>query len=346
MPSLAQYRRAVAVESGPYVGPESYTVRATSGSSTTKIVCSAYPIRSGIPQADLYVERPLFRPDAQRLDDRDRYVMTYDPPTGTLTPDLPWTFPPIAPPGGSTYENMEAFRYGGLDTPPFDGLEMFQYEELEDLGATGVGERFEILGPFDVPTLHQLINDGLKQCWIVVEVACVTTPGASRHSLEIVSPWLQDANHVRQAGVLTYGEDRNQADPFDRVVHGAVERDGGTFYFNTDRRTFAEGDILYLRCYKRAYDHCRANGGVFGDQTGLELDTDEAPIERDWLASSALTVGWRRFAHILEPQANQRLIRDQISAAAWFTDRSRQHFTAVAPTLTFRPARRFGPVHV
>ena len=91
-----------------------------------------------------------------------------------------------------------------------------------------------------------------------------------------------------------------------------------------------------------AYDHCRPAGGVYGDQSGLALETDEAPIERDWLASSALTVGWRRFGHILEPNANQRLIRDQASAAAWVTDRSRQHFTAVAPTLTFRPARQFG----
>jgi hypothetical protein len=73
------------------------------------------------------------------------------------------------------------------------------------------------------------------------------------------------------------------------------------------------------------------------------LETDEAPIERDWLASSALTVGWRRFGHILEPIANQRLVRDAATAAAWFADRSRQHFTAVAPSLTFRPARRFGP---
>jgi len=178
----------------------------------------------------------------------------------------------------------------------------------------------------------------------VVEVACVPTPGASRHSLAVITPWLQDPNHVRQAGVLAADEDRNQTDPFNRIVYGTIDRDGGDFYFDTGSRTFDDGDIIYLRCYKRAYDHCRASGGVFGDQSGLSLETDEAPIERDWLASSALTVGWRRFGHILEVQANQRLVRDQATAAAWFSDRSRQHFTAVAPTLTFKPARRFGPV--
>lgn len=336
MPTLAAYRRAVAVESGPYIGPETYEVRATSGSDVTQIVCSVYPIKSGIPQFDLLVERPLYRPDATDAHDKHRYVQSYDPATGTITPDLPWTNAPIAPPGGSAYSFLEAFTYGGL--------ELMLYEDLEDLGLTGLGERFEILGPFDVPTLHQLVNDGLKQCWMVVEVACVPTPQASRHSLAVVSPWLQDANHIRQAGVLAAGEDRNQTDPFERIVYGEVDRDGGDFYFNTGSRTFADGDILYLRCYKRAYDHCRMAGGVYGDQSGLTLETDEAPIERDWLASSALTVGWRRFAHILDPLANARLVRDQAAAAAWFSDRSRQHFTAVAPQLTLRRARRFGPV--
>lgn len=312
-------------------------VRATSGSTTTKLVCSAYPIRSGITQNDLLTERPLYRPHATREEDKHRYIQTYDPPTGTLTPDLAWTISPIAAPGATVYENLEAYTY--------NGLEMFLYQELENLGATGIGERFEVLGPFDVPTIHQLINDGLKQCWMVVEVACLPTPGASRHDLsELVAPWLQDVNHIRQAGVLVYYEDRNVVDPFQRIVYGTIERDGGDFYFNSHGRTFNETEILYFRCYKRAYDHCRMAGGVFGDQSGLSIETDEAPIERDWLASSALTIAWRRFGHILEPIANQRLIRDQVNAAAWFTDRSRQHFTAVAPTLTFRPMRRFGPV--
>ena len=64
MPSLAVYRSLLAVECGPYVGPESYEVRATSGSDVTKLMCSQYPVRSGIPQNDLYTERPLYRPDA------------------------------------------------------------------------------------------------------------------------------------------------------------------------------------------------------------------------------------------------------------------------------------------
>ena len=335
MPTRAEYRRGLAVECGPYVGPESYDVRATSGTDTTKLVCSIYPIRSGIPQNDLYDQRPLYRPNAVRADDRNRYVLSYDPPTGTLTPDLDWILAPLAPPGPSTYEYLEAFTYGGL--------ELMLYQDMEQLGDAGIGEHFEILGPFDAPTMHQLINDGLKQTWMVVEVACVPTPGSSRHSLALVAPWLQDANHVRQAGVLAPGEDRNTTDPFDRIVYGEIERDGGDFYFTTGSRTFNSGELIYLRCYKRAFDHCRMSGGTFGEQSGLDAETDEAPIEREWLVSAALVIGWRRFGHLLEPLANARLVRDQALAAAWNRDLTQRHFTAVVPQLTFRRARTFGP---
>ena len=335
MPSRAEYRRALAVESGPYVGPESYDVRATTGSDTSKLVCSEYPIRSGIAQTFLYDQRPLYRPNAVQPLDRDRLVMTYDPPTGTLTPDLVWAFPPIAPPGGSNYSFLEAYQY--------DGLELFLYQDLEDLGATGLGERFEILGPFDAPTMHQLINDALKEIWLVVDVPAIPTPNASRHSLALVTPWLQDPNHVRQAGLLAATDDRNQVDPFARIVYGQIDRDGADYFLNTQWRTFNPGDVIYLRCYKRAFDHCRASGGIFGEQSGLNTDTDESPIVREWLVATALVIAWRRMGHLLEPLANARLVRDQSLAAAWQRDLTQQHFTAVAPQLTFKRARHFGP---
>jgi hypothetical protein len=339
LPSLAQYRRNLAVESGPYIGPESYNVRATSGSNETKLVCSNYPITSGLSQSDLLRERPLYRPDAPLEQDRNRYVMTYDPPTGTITPDLIWAISPLfSSVSPNTYSYLETYTYGY-----FEDL-LLSYENLEGTGIGGVGERFEVLGPWDAPTMHQLINDGLKQCWLVVDVVCTALEGVTRHDLRDVCPWLQDPNHVRQAGVLPVGIDPWTQDPFNAVVYGEVERDGGTFIFNTNYRTFNAGDQIWLRCYKRAYDHCRAAGGSYGEQSGLFAETDEAPIEREWLVSSALTVGWRRFGHLLEVQANQRLIRDQATAAAWFNERTHQHFTAVAPTLTFRKARHFGPV--
>jgi hypothetical protein len=113
MPTLATYRADFARESGPYIGPESYEVRATSGSDTTKLVCSEYPITSGLPQRTSLLDRPLFRPTGRTFD-QHRFVLEYDPPTGTITPDLPWTFPPFSPPTGNTYEFLEGFTYGDM----------------------------------------------------------------------------------------------------------------------------------------------------------------------------------------------------------------------------------------
>ena len=336
MPSLAAYRSTFSVECGPYIGPDSYEVRATSGSDLTHLYCDAYPIKSGIPQQDQLIDRPLYRPGAVQQTDRHRYVQAYDPAQGLITPDLAWALPPLADPGtGTQYQDLEAFTYAELETQIYD--------DLENTGLAGFGERFEILGPFDVPTTHRLINDGLKQCWLIVEVVCLPTPMKSRHDLSVACPWLQDPSDILQVGWLMDYDDRDLIDPFENVVRGMVERDGGTFYLNTGTTTFVDGSVLYLRCLKRAYDHCRASGGTFGEQSGLFLETDEAPIERDWCASSALVIGWRRFAHILEPMANQRLVRDQAAAAAWFTDRTREHFTAPLPGRTLRRRRYFGP---
>jgi hypothetical protein len=335
MPTLTEYRSTFSVEAGPYIGPDSYDVRAMGGSNLTQLFCHAYPIQSGIPQQDQLIDRPLYRPQAVQANDKHRYIKGYTPQTGLIEPDLDWALPPIAAVGGTLYQDLEAFTYAEL--------EAMTYEDMEDTGLAGFGERFEVLGPFDVPTTHRLINDGLKQCWLVVEVACIPTPMKARHNLSVVCPWLQDPSDVLQVGVLKNYDDRDLTDPFENVVRGQVERDGGDFYLNTGTSTFLDDEVLWLRVLKRAYDHCRASGGIFGEQSGLSLETDEAPCERDWVASSALVIAWRRFAHLLEPQANQRLIRDQAAAAAWFTDRCREHFTAPLPGRTLRRRRYFGP---
>ena len=58
-------------------------------------------------------------------------------------------------------------------------------------------------------------------------------PGIVRHDLGQIAPWLQDANHIRQAGVLPEGHSPYEDDPFDNLVYGTVERNGGYFIFNT-----------------------------------------------------------------------------------------------------------------
>jgi hypothetical protein len=340
MPNLAEFRSTFSTEAGPYIGPETYVVRATSGSTETQLVSSAYPIRSGMAISSSLLDRPIYRPTAALELDRNRYVMTYDPPSGTITPDLPWATAMFFSDEGNTYADLENYTYADLEGFPVENL----YEDLEGVGEAGIGERFEILGPFDAPTTHRLLNDGLKQCWLIVEVACQPADDSARHNLGVVANWLQDTLDVLQVGYLAEGEDRNAFDPFERIVQGQVERDGGDFYLNTGMRTFKSTETLYLRCLKRAYDHCRPVDGFYGQQSGLLLETDEAPVEREWLCASALTIAWRRFGHMLEPLANQRLIRDQQTAAAWFSDETRKHFSAPLPARTLHRKRQFGPV--
>jgi hypothetical protein len=261
--------------------------------------------------------------------------MAYDPSTGTITPDIPWAIAPFSDAAGTTYGFLEAFTY--------HDLEQYIYQDIEGSGLDGIGERFEILGPFDAPTSTRLLNEGLRHCWVVVEVACVPTILTSRHDLSVVAPWLIDTGNVLQVGLLAAGEDRNLQDPFERRIFGQVERDGGTFYLNTGSQTFNAGDLIYLRCLKRSFDHCRASGGVWGEQTGLLLETDEAPITVGWAAAAALVAGWRQFGHLLEPAANQRLIRDQMSAVAAFNDLVREHLVADMPQKKLYRQRNFGP---
>ena len=333
--SLQDYRSYFSQEAGPYIGPQSYEVRATGGSSTTQLVCDAYPIMSGIPVQDTLIDRPLYRPNATQQSDRNRYIMAYDPQTGTITPDLPWSVAPFSDAGGSTYGFLEAFTYADL--------EQSEYEDLEGSGVNGIGERFEVLGPFDQPTTTRLINEGLRHCWVIVEVACIPSILTSRHDLTLVAPWLIDPGNLLQVGLQAMGEDRNLRDPFERRIFGQVERDGGTFYLNTMSQTFNTGDTLWLRLLKRSYDHCRAAGGVYGEQQGLSLDTDEAVPTAGWGAAAALVAAWRQFGHLLEPAANQRLIRDQQSAVASFNDLVREHLVADMPQKKLYRRRSFGP---
>jgi hypothetical protein len=165
----------------------------------------------------------------------------------------------------------------------------------------------------------------------------------TRFDLEMIAPWLQDSTDVLQVGVLGPDDDPSMVDPYARHIRGRVEQDGDRFYLNTMGRSFLASERLYLKCLKRAYDHCRVAGGVWGGRQGLDAESDEAPCERDWVTSSGLVIAWRRYAHMLEPMANQRLIRDQAMAAAWFSDRCREHFSAPLPARTLKERRHFGP---
>ena len=181
-------------------------MRATSGSDVNKIVCSAYPSSRASPQNDLLVERPLYRPNAT-----DRTISTLRPgPTTRYRHDharLPWTLPPIAPPGGSNYEFLEAFTYGEM--------ELMLYEDLEDLGLHGLGERFEVLGRSMCRRCTSSSTTGSSSAgWS-------SRSRVSRHQAQpairwrSLTPWLQDTNRSGRGWSAARGR-RSQTDPFER----------------------------------------------------------------------------------------------------------------------------------
>ena len=145
MPSLATYRSLLAIECGPFVGPRELRGARDPGSRTTESCARQYPIRSGSRRTTCTpsVRCTAWTRAARR---RHRYVMDYDPPTGTLT-RLPGRSRPSRHQAGRTTNRSRRSSTAGTRCAPFGGLEIFLYEDLEDLGATGVGERFEVLGP-------------------------------------------------------------------------------------------------------------------------------------------------------------------------------------------------------
>lgn len=205
----------------------------------------------------------------------------------------------------------------------------------------GGGEEYEIHSNLIRPDtdLVDLINEGLKRCMLVDEFSF--SPGsdvAIRHSLAEVAPWLTDPEWVLQVGVLPSGyTDRSRYRP--SRVFGHVEQDVDELFlccgpFNTT-------DTIYVVAIKPAYYHCRATGGQWGSQSGLALDTDEAKPSVRWVTFATLVEVWRLYGTLLEAEAAKRVVRDQATAAALFSNEAALNFRP--PARTFLKLRRWGP---
>ena len=162
------------------------------------------------------------------------------------------------------------------------------------------GEVYEIHGAVEPWTeLNDIINTALQRCYVEAEIAVAATPGAYRHGLNDAAPWLQVPWHVRQVGWLGSGETRNQNSPFRKTFWGWPEADEGSITVEHPAQTFADGDTIFIKCFKPAYYSCRPALGAFGAQTGLSADTDEVPVALNWAAASALVEYWDRYAGAL-----------------------------------------------
>ncbi len=188
--------------------------------------------------------------------------------------------------------------------------------------------------------MNRLINNALKRCWVMDEVTLTPTADATRHSLAALT-WITEPWQVRQVGHLNSTEDRAEVDPFaGRQVRGTVTQDAGVLYLHHPYQTFGSTETLYVLAARPAYTLCRASGGAYGDQSGLALNTDEAPVDATWVAAGVLVEAWRSLSHLLESAGQERVSRDRAEAASWFSSLSRRHFRLADET--FRPLRASG----
>lgn len=200
------------------------------------------------------------------------------------------------------------------------------------------GEAYELHQTLEPLTaMTDLINQALKRTMLLSELVGTPSVGKTRHSLTTVAPWVLDPAWVRQVGVLGQDDDRNEVDPYARPIRGLAVRDGSGVAIEHPGYSFSATDNLYMRVCKRAYDHCKPTNGEYGDQSGLSVDTDVAPVDLEWLGAAVLVEAWRRFSQILESASRVRMVPDRQEAAARFSVLTHQQFEPWPLTLTPRP---------
>jgi hypothetical protein len=206
-----------------------------------------------------------------------------------------------------------------------------------------ISEAFEIMGLFSGTEIEALFNLGLKRCLLVVDFTfTVASATARKHSLATAAPWLSDPRQVYQVGQLVTGQDPLVYDPFAAHRIGRVTKDGATVYL--EGLSFNTTDTVYVKAIKPAYYHCKPTGGAYGDQSALVLETDEAPVDPDWLAWATVLAGKDRIDAAIEGGSAEdtRTARESRAvAAARFTQFTRENFQP--PERTFTPRVWLGP---
>ncbi|MDE2096679.1 MAG: hypothetical protein KGL39_05475 [Patescibacteria group bacterium] len=199
------------------------------------------------------------------------------------------------------------------------------------------GEAYELHGMFDPNTLLQLMNDALKRCFITVEFTVPPVADGTRENITALQPWLTNKRWIRWVGYLNNSESREKVDPYWRKIRGETFLDGGNVYiWHPTIRLDPNSTTMYVFAIKPAYYHVNS-----GAQSGLSLESDTAEPLVDRVAAGTLVEAWRRYGHLIEPIANQRLIRDRTEAEQWFSQLNARDFEL--PSLEFRPITTFGP---
>lgn len=270
---------------------------ATSGSTLSVVESTAAPIKSSIDQNDLYADYYLFRPSAAASGDRIRVVDEYDAATGMLTVDLAYT----------NAADDETVELHGLIPPISDG--------------SGTND------------LHALINEALKQTYVLVELTLTASAATdTRHSVSGTYSWIEEPWQIRDVGTLPTGQtDRNRYVP--SRVPGYGYKDGNTVYVAGFQAQTT--DTIYLKVAAPAYYRCAAAATptVF-TQAGLSAEGDVGLPNAEWVAWQTVLLAWERLGTLLSPGSADEAKRQQERAAAMVSRLRDQHFQL--PQLAFR----------
>lgn len=291
---LGRYRRRIAKETGNYLAS------LVESGSTSFLRDNRYPIKSNLDQGDLFSGKWLLRPQSTVLSDRVRVVaeLGYDPSTGTLRPDSPWSV------GPSTDEPYEL--HGVIE--PWDQMNDLVNESLK---------RCMVVDHLVLPALPDTSFFNL-------------TPYAP---WLLDSRWVRGAAFIDATAV----DDPADIDMSQPTFRGWVEQQGRTIILRWQGRqwnTTGTSPVLVLRCIKRAYDHCRVNAdGVFGELHGLSEEANEGPASEDWVAAGALVEFWAQFGDVVAAGNREESESNQAKAATTFTTLTQQYFILPPYTL-------------
>lgn len=337
MPSLRDFRRRFA----RHVGTGLLAGQADGSSTRTYL---ADPLRrSSLSVGDDLLEWYLHRPEAVTASDRVRLVAQVDLDQGWLFGDFaPGDQWAVAPAPGEVYELLspefhpteqlhdfvnEALRFiqvpAELEVPVVPGPRRYPVTDFHpwltegqgiyhvgSLGGTTVradqnpylyglrGRTEESAG-----SLYLAIESGLSAGGVTVgtlsaalTAGTTATPNITPNaSMPQSAPFYltADTELLQVTAIVgsTYGLARGVSSTLD------VDHPSGTPLVAPPR--------LLLYGLFPAYHLCRPAGGVYGDQSGLTLDTDECPVDPQWVTAGALKEAWVTAPQTMEALAER-----------------------------------------
>jgi|GEM_PF-5533094 len=197
------------------------------------------------------------------------------------------------------------------------------------------GETFEI-GIISGELADAMVTEALKSILTPTEFTLsVADYDYNRHSLAAVATWLTQPHQVRQVGTLTSGQDRNEVNPYARLIQGEVQRISGVLYLVGPK--FVSTETVYVAAHKPAYYDCSATGGSYGSQTGLSAESDIAIPPVELVAQLAILRMLEREEYLdtVKMGHAERMARRHL-ASVRFRNLYDSFMAAVAFPLTFR----------